>query len=314
MPSVLTRRVMPALNAVLALCVFVSLLFVARDAVSMVFKGSGPGKKQTATPKASKGAVAASSQKTPAQKSFHQYVLVVKKNVFGIEPGEFRRLQGAAPAKAKAEAPQVYKLIGTVSGQHGAGYAVLVDAAGQQQVMAVGDEVPGMGTLAAVEADRIFIDSNGHRTEILFQDSLKIKDVGRSPGNIAQRGGRAAPTTGQPLNRGFARKTSEGSYVVAQGALENALSNPERIMTDARLLPHMVDGKQVGFAVKELKKGGLYEGLGLRLNDVLLRVNEFEISSAEAALQAFTALQGMQRVELDISRGGKKMTLSYQIR
>ena len=112
----------------------------------------------------------------------------------------------------------------------------------------------------------------------------------------------------------FARKTEEGSYILDQKAIQAALEKPRQIMTDARLLPHMVDGKQEGFVIREIKPGGVYQSLGLRNGDILLRVNEFGLSNPETALQAFTALRGMDRLELDVVRGGSKMSLTYDIR
>jgi len=85
-------------------------------------------------------------------------------------------------------------------------------------------------------------------------------------------------------------------------------------MTDARLLPNTVDGKQQGFSISEIKPNGIYQSLGLQNGDVLLRINDFNISSTESALQAFMALKGMDRVNLDIIRSGNKVTMTYLIR
>jgi general secretion pathway protein C len=101
---------------------------------------------------------------------------------------------------------------------------------------------------------------------------------------------------------------------VDRDAVDAALLNPRQIMTDARLIPNTVEGKQEGFMVREVRPEGVYAKLGLRNGDVLLRVNEFSISDPETALQVFTALKGMERVELDILRNGSRMTLTYLIR
>jgi type II secretory pathway component PulC len=52
----------------------------------------------------------------------------------------------------------------------------------------------------------------------------------------------------------------------------------------------------------------------LQDEDVLLRINEFSIDKPESALQAFTALKGMDRIQLDIVRDGAKASLTYQMR
>ncbi|PKL51422.1 MAG: hypothetical protein CVV37_06545 [Nitrospira bacterium HGW-Nitrospira-1] len=73
-------------------------------------------------------------------------------------------------------------------------------------------------------------------------------------------------------------------------------------------------GRQEGFILSEVKPGGIYQSLGLRNGDVLLRINEYNINSPETALQAFTAIKGIDRAQLDILRNNTKMTMTYQIR
>ena len=85
-------------------------------------------------------------------------------------------------------------------------------------------------------------------------------------------------------------------------------------MTDARFIPNVVDGRQQGFILRELKPGGIYQSLGLQNEDILLRINEYDISTPDTALQAFIALRGLDRADLDIVRNGSKMTMTYQIR
>jgi general secretion pathway protein C len=86
------------------------------------------------------------------------------------------------------------------------------------------------------------------------------------------------------------------------------------MMTDARLRPNLNSGKEEGFILSEVKPGGIYHSLGLQDGDVLLRINEYDISNPERALQAFTALKGLERVQIDLIRRGSKMTMTYQIK
>jgi general secretion pathway protein C len=86
------------------------------------------------------------------------------------------------------------------------------------------------------------------------------------------------------------------------------------MMTDARLKPNITDGKEEGYVLSEVKTGGIYQSLGLQDGDVLLRINDYDISNPERALQAFTALKGLERVQIDLIRSGSKMTMTYQIK
>lgn len=79
-------------------------------------------------------------------------------------------------------------------------------------------------------------------------------------------------------------------------------------------MPNIKNGVQEGFSISEVRPGGLYESLGLRNGDILLRINNLEISKPEVAIQAMSALRGMNTVNLDIIRNSSKLTMSYQIR
>ncbi|RMG03474.1 MAG: hypothetical protein D6726_05560 [Nitrospirae bacterium] len=121
-------------------------------------------------------------------------------------------------------------------------------------------------------------------------------------------------TAGKNHGVTWIRKTPEGEYIVDRRRVEEVIENPKNLMTDARLLPVIRNGRQEGFRLWEVKGNGIYHNLGLRNNDILLSVNEFPITDPEAALRAFTALRGADEIVLDIKRNGRKKTLKYLIR
>jgi general secretion pathway protein C len=159
----------------------------------------------------------------------------------------------------------------------------------------------GLGVLYRVGKDKVFVRKGGKIIEIPLED-VKVKEV---KGQVA---------TGSPASSSFARKIGRGTYIVDQAKLQETISNPGQMMTDARLKPNIVNGKEEGFALSEVKPGGIYQSLGLQDGDVLLRINEYDISNPERALQAFTALKGLERVQIDLIRSGSKMTMTYQIK
>jgi general secretion pathway protein C len=119
---------------------------------------------------------------------------------------------------------------------------------------------------------------------------------------------------GGPSASSFGKRTGESTYLIDQQRIQQALEKPDQLMTDARFIPNMVEGRQQGFVLRELKAGGIYQSLGLQNGDILLRINEYSISSPDTALQAITALKGIDRAQLDIIRNGSKTTMTYQIR
>lgn len=231
------------------------------------------------------------------QLSFQDYAVIVQNNPFGFPGGDLFRLSSASAPEDSGN----LTLIGVVSGHESVSFAIFMDQAGRQEVFRSGDPVYGIGTLHAIDKDRVFLDGSRGRHEMV------IADISR--GETAARGRKGGTNAAQ-----FSRRISDDTFYLDQRKVQHAIAHPKELMTDARLLPNYMDGRQEGFVLSEVRPQGIYQSLGLQNGDVLLRINEFDISHPEYALQAFTALQGMDRVQLDIIRNGSKMTMTYQIR
>jgi len=230
-------------------------------------------------------------------KDLESYAVILERNPFGPP----MKLTPLSKIERSGSVANII-LAGTVVGPKNFSYAVLEDksdtAPSKQEVFRYGERVYNYGTLTKIERDSVELTDGTNTFEIKIMD-LQIKEV------------QGKNTESQTLSP---RKISERHYILDQRRVQQALDKPEQILTHARLLPNIQDGKQEGFKISEVKRGGLYESLGLRNGDVLLRVNNLEISNPEAAMQAFSALGGMSSVNLDIIRDGSKVTLNYEIR
>ena len=301
-----TRKLLSFLNIFLLAALVAAGLLFARDAVILALKGGtadGAAENRAAAP-AERG----------ARKPLEAYAPIVSDNVFGMPPGKLTALSaGKAAGPGPAEAPKLdVTVLGTVAWSDGFGYAIVAEGSGDQQVYRAGQYLKGGGVLSKVYKDRITIKSGGRETDVPLVEVAPVKEVSRPASRPSARA--EQPADAAAGLQGFARKTADNAYLVDRDAVEAALQDPRQIMTDARLLPNTVEGKQEGFVIREVRPGGVYDKLGLENGDVLLRVNEFSISDPETALQVFTALRGMERVELDVLRNGSRMTLTYTIR
>jgi type II secretion system protein C len=238
-----------------------------------------------------------SKTQVPKVRNLGDYEIILRNNPFGFEAGPLKPLTQSTEKSANRSD---ITLIGTVSGPEAYSYAIFIEAKGKQEVYRVGQNLPGIGKLQKVTKDKVFIMGSGNLIEIPIADIVTITEV--------------APPQSAVSGAPFARSVGQGAYIVDQKKVQQAIENPNQLMTDARLQPNLSNGKQEGFILREVKEGGIYQNLGLQNGDVLLRINEYNISNPENALQAFTALRGMERVQLDILRNNARMTLTYQIR
>lgn len=279
-------KLLTATNLLLGLLLIISILMSARDIISILYK------------KAAVSKVSARHDSTSVnKKNLREYEGILRNNPFGFSAGSLSPISsGAEQASAQSEVT----LIGTIAGARQHSYAIFADRNGKQEVIRVGAKVFGLGRLSAVNKDKAVIKNDNRNIEIPLADILKIVEVSPSQGNSA--------------GSAFAKNIGEGAYLVDQKKIQQAIENPNQLMTDARLQPNLTDGRQEGFILREVKNGGIYQSLGLQNNDVLLRINDYNISNPESGLQAFTALRGMDRIRLDIMRSGARMTLTYQIK
>lgn len=281
-------KIVTVVNIIMGMLILVSLGFFAGSIVTPFHKN-----KKNVIPVSS----FARGQRTirPVNESFQEYETLLRKNPFGIP---------AVSAKdASAEAGEALlsglKLMGTIAGPARRGYAVFVGEDGNQSMFKTDESVFGAGELTAVGEYHVSIRRNGKLIKIPMVDMVAPGEMDSMKGGVAS---------------GPVQSLGKGEYIIDQKALQYALDNPTQIMMDAKLIPNMTKDKQEGFVLREVRKSGIYDNLGMQNGDVVLRINDFSISDPENTLQAFMALRGMDKMQLDIIRDKNRMVMNYQIR
>ncbi|MBI5098223.1 MAG: PDZ domain-containing protein [Nitrospirae bacterium] len=285
------------LNYFLAALILIAVLLLIRDTVSFSLL-----KKE---PPAAVSKNKLSRQTAMEKKNLMHYSSILEKNPFG-SPMSLRPI-AVSQAEGK-ETPDVSLsdliLVGTAVGSNNLSYAIFenkIQAQGPQEIFKLGENVFNYGRLKKIEKSSVEIERNASTY------TVSIPDVINTTGNIAER-------TAETQQSSFAKQIGEREYIIDSRKIQKSLENPEQILTHARLLPNIKDGRQEGFTVSEVVPGGIYQSLGLRNGDILLKINGLEISNPEVAIQAMSALKGMNNVDLDIIRNGKNISMSYRIR
>lgn len=111
------------------------------------------------------------------------------------------------------------------------------------------------------------------------------------------------------------RKKGDNEWEIAQAEIDAVMNGGlATLATTVRIVPYFESGKASGFKLYSVKKNSLLSKIGLKSGDVLRKVNGYEISSPEKALQVYGMLKTERNLTLDLTRGGKPQTLSYSIR
>ncbi len=239
------------------------------------------------------------------------YSLIVQRNPFGLK-GEVSVQREEKPQQGPSSL-EGYKLLGTISDGHGRGYAFIEDPQGKQDFYRSGQEIEGIGPLKGVWPGYVLLGQPPRRLNLVeLQASGAGSGTSPSVKPPSKRNIRRRRFSLGDLDR-FIQRRGENEFVLDRQKVEEALENPQQLMTDARLQPAFRNGKQYGFVLRNVKPNGIYAKLGLRNGDVLLKINEFDITDPETALRAFNELRGADEIELHIRRGGREQTLRYLI-
>jgi general secretion pathway protein C len=280
------------LNILLALLCSIILAKLSSDILSYRLSHAFPtaAKKTTAPPS------------PVAIDDLSSFSVILEKGLFGkATQGKLTQITEAGNGKSRSATSQKdLLLLGTAVGSFRETFALIQKlSTKEERVFRLGDEVFDIGRLVAVKKEMAEILAGGRRVRI-FTPMATVTEAEKTPPAV------------QPGV--LASQVGAGAYVVDQRALNAALDNMGQVMTDARLLPNMKDGKVEGFRVSEVKPAGVFGMVGVKNGDVLLRMNDFPFDSPEKAIQAFVSLKGQSRIRLDLIRDGQPATFNYDIR
>jgi len=212
-----------------------------------------------------------------------------------LDRGLFGEGKGSSSSPAAVES-SVYRLIGTIEGASFSG-AVLEDASGQA-FYRINQKLPDGSQIIKVQRDKIVLRrADSSTTEIQVVDDTKIVNVSRPV------------ATGAGI-----RKLSEGKFMVDQREVTASTENVNQLLTQARALPYMEQGKTVGFRISEIVPGSLYEKIGLVNGDIIQKINSQDVDDPAKFFQMYQSLKEERSISIDLMRGGQRQTLNYEIR
>ncbi len=240
-----------------------------------------------------------------------QLNVITKRNIFNPNAKEedvfmTERAKGAGLDEAGAVPTSLpLELVGTIilSDPKRSVAAIKDKGMNQTESYQVGDIINKKAKVFKVEPLKVYFQN----IETGMFEFVAIQEEGKE----FSSGARGEP--GMDLGTGI-RQAGEGRFVIDRGALESSLSNPNEILTQARAVPNIVDGKIKGFRIFSIRPGSIYEKLGIHNGDVILRVNGIELDSPAKALEFYGAISSASDISLDMDRNGQLMSNNYTIK
>jgi len=228
----------------------------------------------------------------------NSFDVIGDRNIFGssdeassdVEPRdmEAKEIEALEPTSLKIS------LLGTVTGSKENACAVIEETGRKTQgLYRVGDAVQN-AVVKKILRGKVVLRV-GDKDEILSMEAPESVKGGR-PGHSVKSA------------------HSGDTVTVARSDIQDSLKNINKLLTQARIRPHLKDGKPDGFVLSYIKANSFFTKLGLKRGDIVESINGKQINTPEDAFSFYQALESGAPLSMEISRGGKPKTINYRFK
>jgi general secretion pathway protein C len=252
--------------------------------------------------------------------------MLLQRNIFGAaEKAE------APPVEATEELVESLEettlqlaLLGTVAGDAASARAIIMDQKERSQdIYRVGDTVQD-AEIRQILRGRVIL-RRGEKDEVLSMaegdDTAQAAPAGPGRGidltsRRAAARARREPLADVPVPAPISEEEAEIEEEVipiAREELQDNINDLNQLLTQVRIRPYFRGGKPQGLIVSQIQANSIFQKLGLMNGDIIASVNGEQMSSPEEAFQLYNSLNQGEQVSIEITRRGKKRSLTYEI-
>ena len=228
----------------------------------------------------------------------NSFDVIVDRNIFGSSEEASRDVETQDMEAKEIEAlePTSLKisLLGTVTGSEENACAVIEETGRKTQgLYRVGDAVQN-AVVKKILWGKVVLRV-GDKDEILSMEAPESVKGGRPDHSV------------KPVQSG-------DTITVARSDIQDSFKNINKLLTQARIRPHLKDGKPDGFVLSYIKANSFFTKLGLKRGDIIKSINGKQINTPEDAFSFYQALESGAPLSMEISRGGKPKTINYRFK
>lgn len=102
---------------------------------------------------------------------------------------------------------------------------------------------------------------------------------------------------------------------VRRDLINSYIKNPKKIWSNISINEYRKNGKIIGFKVYGVKRGSVFEKLGLKRGDIIIKVNNIELNSIKSAFDIYNKVKNKEVTSLSliVLRNNNEMELDYEI-
>ncbi len=178
----------------------------------------------------------------------------------------------------------------------------------------------GSNEILEIQRDRVIVrPSAGAACHVAMFAADAVAGV--APPAVAEAAPPAEGEAEQPASEGITNdelaqgitKVSETEYNVRRELVTRLMANQADLMRMARVIPHEENGQTVGVKLYGIRRSSLLGRLGIRNGDMVRTINGLDMTSPDAALQAFTTLPSSSQISVSLQRRGQDTTMNFNL-
>ena len=171
---------------------------------------------------------------------------------------------------------------------------------------ATGSDVEGLCTVEKVERNIVYIRNSS--TGVL--EYLEMNKAGNKVAFDASKAAAPKAAGKDVVNAG------NNTFAISRANLLRYTNDLSSVLMQARAVPNRdaSTGEINGFRILDMQPGSIYEQLGLQRMDVIKGVNGEPVDSVQKAMELYNTLKNGNQVKMQIERGGRTDTFTYDIK
>jgi type II secretion system protein C len=225
---------------------------------------------------------------------------IVRRNIFDSSAvfSEATEQIGAGDCKTTDSARLLATMVADPA-EYSSALIVIGGKDGKADGFSIGDTVGSEGRITLIEQKKVCLDAGG------------CLCIG-TDGKLAAGGAKESSKGG---DEGGVEKLSDTKFVVDQSVLESAMGNFESLAGQIRVVPHKDSGGNIdGYRLSAIRRGSLFDKLGIKNGDIVHAANGQALTSTEGALGVYNTLKNERSFSFEITRRNQRQTLEYEVR
>ncbi len=212
------------------------------------------------------------------------------------------------PPVAEAPPPDLALWGVALHGNAASSHCIIEDKkARKQTAYGVGETIEGTDiTIKSIEWRKVTLDRAGKELVLELQEP---QSMAASTSAVPRPGLAFAPSQATDAN---IQQVAENQYVISRTEVDKALENMSQLFTQVRAVPHFEGGKSIGFRLFAIRRGSLFDKIGLKNGDILKKINDVEFNDPSRALSLMQELRNESDLSVEILRNRQPQTLSYR--